>query len=78
MQINTTIGFVKEVPETYEDPSFWRAWYSLNIAMKIEVNVSERKQGWFFFFFFKYFITFFDILQRNMYHEQQIYEVIQT
>lgn len=71
MQINTTIGFVKEVPETYEDPSFWRAWYSLNIAMKIEVNVSERKQGWFFLFFFLIlFITFFAILQRNMYHEQ--------
>lgn len=58
MQINTTIGFVKEVPETYEDPSFWRAWYSLNIAMKIEVNVSERKQGWFFFFFLNTLLHF--------------------
>lgn len=47
MQINTIIGFVKEIPETYKDPSFWSAWYGLNIVMKIEVNVSERKQGWF-------------------------------
>lgn len=48
MQIYTTIDFAKEIPETYEDPSFWGAWCGLNTIMKIEVNVSERKQDFFF------------------------------
>lgn len=58
MQIYTTIDFAKEIPETYEDPFFWGAWCGLNTIMKIEVNVSERKQDFFLILFITFLLSF--------------------